>query len=129
MGVRLQKTKKAEFLIEAEKNHGIINETLSKVGVSKHYYYMWIKNDPEFAESVGELAGKTKDFVESQLFKLIKGGDRTSCIFWLKCHGGYIETQHIKQETTFTEPLRINVIAPSIEPLKIEGEEQKKLNE
>ena len=129
MGVRLQKLKKAEFLIECNDNHGIIQETLDKIKVSRYYYDQWLNNDPVFNLAVAEMPAKTKAFVESKLFKLIREGNPASIFFWLKCQGGYIETQHIKQENSYTKPLTINVIAPHEEPLRIEGEEQKKLNE
>jgi hypothetical protein len=127
--LKVQKQKKVEFLEVANANHGIIQQSLDKIGVTRYYYELWLRTDPAFKISVDELPRKTKAYVESKLFELIGLNNPAAIFFWMKCQGGYIETQHIKQETTFTEPLRINVIAPSIEPLKIEGEEQKKLNE
>jgi len=128
-GVKLTKEKKEEFLKIAEKNYGLLNDARLNSGVSRYHFDMWMHNDPIFRAAVDDLPNKTVKKVESKLFKLIEQSDKTAIIFYLKCKGGYIETQHIKQETTFTQPLTINVIAPTIEPLKIEGEEQKKLKE
>ncbi len=137
MGIKATKEKKAEFLIAVNKNHGIIHETLNKCGITRYYYDMWCNNDPEFKEAIEGLPAKTLAFVESKLFKLIEEKDKTAIIFYLKTrsNGKYVETQHIKQETTFTQPLTINIIAPEIKQLdnqditKIENIEQKKLKE
>ena len=130
MSIAMTKKKKKEFLENIKKNHGLIQATIDQVGISRFYYDKWLKEDPIFNEACENLPRITKDYVESKLFQLIEEGDKTSIIFFLKCKGGYVETQHIKQETTYVEPLRINIIQPQLEsnePLKIEEKEQKKL--
>lgn len=129
--IKQTKEKKAEFIQALEKNMGIISLTLKQTNLTRWFYDQWRAEDPVFKKECEKVNDITLDFVESKLLKNIADGDNTAILFYLKCKGkerGYIEKQYIEQNTTFTEPLRINVIVPTPEQVKIEGEEQKKLD-
>jgi len=114
-GPRIEKNKKAEFLLTLEKNAGLITTSLEKAGVSRYYYDKWLSEDEDFVDEINKIIQKTLDLVESKLFKLINDGDRTAIIFYLKCKGkdrGYVEIQRIEQQTSYIEPLEIKIIAP-----------------
>lgn len=131
MGVRKEKEVKEIFLKNLEKNLGIITPTIkATTNTSRFYYDRWLREDEDFKKKVDEIKDSTLDFVESKLYKLIQEGDKAAIIFYLKCKGkerGYIEVQRIEQETTFKDPIRINVIAPTQETIQIEGEDKKLL--
>lgn len=129
-------TEKKKLLLDLmDKNMGILSNSLKPVGISHWTYYKWLKEDPEFKKEIELLKEKSLDFVENQLFKLIKQGDRACIIFYLKTQGkkrGYIEHQQIEQEVTYKEPLILKVLPPSdinSKEIKTLPEEKKKLKE
>ena len=131
MGQRLtikkQKEMKPIFLKILKESHGIITTAQKKAGVTRHYYNLWME-DEDFSKEVEDCERHNLDFVENKLFDLIEQGDKTAIIFYLKCKGksrNYIETQHIKQENSYTEPLKLIIKVP--EPKQIESGEQKKI--
>jgi hypothetical protein len=135
MSAKKMKQMKSDFLEVAEEHYGLIDASRKAVGLTRHYYDQWIHNDSEFKAAVGELGAKSIKKVEAKLFKLIEEDNLTAVIFYLKTKAGYRETQYVKQETTFTKPIEINVVTPSEyiertpETIQIDIEEQKKLNE
>jgi len=125
LNIKETKKKKEELLLALEKNLGILSVSLKQVQTTRYYYDLWL-NDDEFKASVDEIYNITIDFVESKLLKKVGEGDMTGIIFYLKCKGkdrGYIEKQYIEQNTTFVEPLRINVVVPP----QIEGGDKKQI--
>lgn len=57
-----------------------------------------MKEDPEFKAAVEEVQEYTVDVAESELHKLIKAGETTAIIFYLKTKGkkrGYVERQEL----------------------------------
>ncbi len=128
--------KKKIFLEALEKSHGVITPALLTAKIVRTTYHNWLNNDIKFKDAVEEVNINAVSFVESKLYQLIDEGDKTAVIFYLKTrtNGKYVEIQHIQQNTTFTQPLQINVIAPEIpkienttQPEQIEIKEQKKL--
>jgi hypothetical protein len=91
-------------IIEAlEQSLGVVTTACKKVNVSRTQYYIWLKEDKEFADAVNDIDNIALDFAESQLHKQIKEGNTTATIFFLKTKGhkrGYVERQEIKQEIT-----------------------------
>jgi hypothetical protein len=87
-------------MIEAlERSLGIVSSACQAVGLARQTHYNWMKTDPEYAQSVKELEGRTLDFAESHLHKLIKDGNPAATIFFLKTKGktrGYVERQEIE---------------------------------
>ncbi len=58
-----------------------------------------LQRHPELQQVRQEAIESTLDLAESQLLKLMKGGNLTAIIFFLKCKGkacGYVERQQIE---------------------------------
>src|SRR3989344_1474231 len=83
------KVQKAE-LLEQLKKTPIIQTACNKVAVGRSTYYVWRKDDKEFARSADKALREGKGFISdmaiSQLIKRIQEGNTTSIIFWLKNH-------------------------------------------
>ena len=76
--------------------------------ISRTTYYKYYNSDEQFKEQVKSIGDEAIDFVESQLFELIKNGNIAATIFFLKTKGkkrGYSE----KQEFDTDENLSIKV--------------------
>lgn len=84
---KFDKEKKALFLDNAESCCGVVTEILKKIGVSYGQYYRWRKEDPVFCEQADEKLNCQLAYVEGELAKLVKAGNATAIIFYLKCHG------------------------------------------
>jgi hypothetical protein len=81
------KKQKQMFLQVFEKSLGVISAACKASNISRQTYYIWIANDPEFAEQVKEINEQTLDFAESKLFKAIDNVNVTAIIFFLKNKG------------------------------------------
>lgn len=95
---RKEKNKKI-FIENFEKYLGNINKASKMTGISRQLFYVWKKDDEEFAQQCENIQESIIDDVESKLLGKINSGDVTSIIFYLKTKGrnrGYIE--HIKNE-------------------------------
>jgi len=83
------KIQKAELLGQLKKTP-IIQTACNKVAVGRSTYYVWRKDDKEFARSADKALREGKGFISdmaiSQLIKKIQEGNTTSIIFWLKNH-------------------------------------------
>ena len=80
---------------------GIVTLACKKAGIHNDTYYRWRKDDPEFSADCDKAFNKAGDFVESQLYNLIKKGNTAATIFYCKTKlraRGYVE----KSETTVT---------------------------
>tara|TARA_R110002012_G_scaffold151637_5_gene311581 strand:- start:1352 stop:1690 length:339 start_codon:yes stop_codon:yes gene_type:complete len=100
-------TQKKAMIEALERSLGIVSTACQSVGVSRQTHYNWMKADTEYAQGVKELEGRTLDFAESHLHKLIKDGNPAATIFFLKTKGkqrGYVERQEI--EVAEKKPLR-----------------------
>jgi hypothetical protein len=88
-------TLRKKAMIDAlEKSLGVVTTACKNVGLARNQHYLWLKEDPEYAEAVRDLDDLVLDFAESQLHKQIKDGNHTSTIFFLKTRGkrrGYTE--------------------------------------
>lgn len=95
---KIQQTKKA--LIEAmQKNLGVVSAACRAVGIDRSTFYLYVKTDPVFAESVKDVEDIALDFVESKAYEQIKEGNTSMIIFYLKTKGrrrGYIERQEVE---------------------------------
>lgn len=78
---------KAKLIIELEKAP-IVQIACTRSGVARSTYYRWRKEDLEFRERVETAMrqgrARVSDMAESVLIKLIKEGNLTAVIFWLK---------------------------------------------
>lgn len=76
------------------KTLGVVTPALKAANVGRTTFYGWLKDDPDFAESVKELEDVSLDFAEHALHKKIENGNTASIIFYLKTKGkgrGYVE--------------------------------------
>lgn len=82
-------------IVEAMKKClGIVSKACDKVGISRVTFYSYYNNDPEFKIEIDAIEDLVIDFAESKLHTLIRAGDNTSTIFFLKTKGrkrGYQE--------------------------------------
>lgn len=96
---RKKTQEKVEEVIDAySRSMGIVSTACKKSNINRKTFYEWKAKDKDFAERLAEIDEAQIDFTESQLLKLIKGGDTTATIFYLKTKGkgrGYVERQEI----------------------------------
>jgi hypothetical protein len=108
----ITKAKKKLFLESLEKSLGIMTLAIKLTGVSRETPYEWMIKDPEFKKAVSRIQEDTLDFVEDKLLSLIKKGNTTATIFYLKCKGksrGYIEKPEVEINNN-TQNFNISVI-------------------
>lgn len=92
------KLAKKAVLSALEKTLGIVTQACNVANVSRSEFYLWKKQDIEFAEAVDGISEIVLDFAESSLHRQIQAGNTSATIFYLKCRGtqrGYIERQEI----------------------------------
>lgn len=108
---KIDKTKlKKEAMIEAlTKSLGNITMACKSVGISRETFYKWLKKDSEFAERVKDIDEITIDYVENALFKLIKEGNPTAILFFLKTKGKHRGYQENYDVTSKGEKIQINI--------------------
>lgn len=87
---------------------GIIAAACKSCNISRQTFYNWCKQDEEFRRQVEIITEEQIDFVEDRLLKLIKIGDTTATIFYLKTRGkkrGWSEVyqQHAEEATTLPD--------------------------
>jgi len=91
-------TLKKKLLEGLVKSLGIVTVGCKLAEVSRETYYKYYNTDPKFKKKVDDIADIALDFAESKLHQLIKDGNKTGIIFYLKTKGkkrGYIERQEI----------------------------------
>ena len=97
--LELEKTKKESFLAQYKICVGLLSFVCRATGVTAKEYRKWMRDDPEFKESIEDLDGGVIDTVEAQLLTKIKGGDLRAITFYLRTKGkkrGY--TTQVEQE-------------------------------
>lgn len=90
---RYNKIKK-EFPKVLKECLGIVSNACERLKVSRTWYYEMYKTDPEFKAACDDVTEVVIDFVEDSLYKQIREGNTTACIFYLKTkakHRGYVE--------------------------------------
>ena len=100
--------KKEHLIVALTKSLGIVSNACEIANISRTTYYKYYNSDEQFKEQVKSIGDEAIDFVESQLFELIKNGNVAATIFFLKTKGkkrGYSE----KQEFDANEDLSIQV--------------------
>lgn len=78
---------KARFVEALVKACGIIAKACITVGIGRSTYYRWMAEDAVFKASVDEVMDTQVDFVEDNLLRLIREGDTSATIFYLKTKG------------------------------------------
>lgn len=107
---------------------GNVTKACEMVEVTRDTHYRWLKEDEDYKRQVEAIKDNAIDFVEGQLFKLIKGvtaivhtagGEKvayetlpckTSIIFYLKTQAknrGYVERQEITGADS--QPVKIEI--------------------
>jgi hypothetical protein len=87
-----------------------ISDSCAAAGITRRTYYNWLNDDPEFFQAIEEAKESFKDFVEKQIIKHIKKGDKTMLIYYSKTQlkdRGYIERQELAHSGDL--PVNINV--------------------
>lgn len=111
-----------------QKAHGLISvaaRILSKTGrkISRQGLQKFIDKSERLKQVCEEEDANLLDFAENKLFELIKTGDKTAILFFLKCKGkarGYIERQEmtgangqpITGDKAVPLEVKINVVKP-----------------
>lgn len=93
-------------------------QILTKVGggrkITRQAVSGRIKRSPELREVAEQAAETLTDLAEQELYKLIKQGDKTAIIFYLKCKGkarGYVERQEVTgADGAPIEPVKVQFI-------------------
>lgn len=94
---------KEDFIQALRKTFGNVSDAAARVHISRKTYYDWLKRDKRFAEQCAEVSEGVIDFAESALKKLIREGNPSAIIFYLKTKGkerGYIEYKRVESENT-----------------------------
>ncbi len=83
---RINRNKK--ILLEQFKKVPIVQLACEKTGISRATYYRWRQEDTDFAKKADAYLAESVDIVndmaESKLLSLIKEGNMTAIIYWLK---------------------------------------------
>lgn len=90
------------MLVALEASLGIVSTACREVGISRQTHYRWLDEDKEYKEAVEDISEMAIDVAESNLHKLIKGGDTTAIIFYLKTKGkkrGFVEKNELDLRT------------------------------
>lgn len=100
--------RKKNLLKALEQTMGHVAQACNNANCSRKTYYLYIQEDEEFAQNVYDLKESLIDDAETELRKLIKEGDRTAIIFFLKTQAkdrGYVERSElagVKDKPVFT---------------------------
>ena len=101
--------KKETFLAALLNSDGNISKACGQTNISRTTIYDWIKKDDKFQEKVSYVNEELLDMAEDQLLTMIRKGNLTATIFYLKTKGqarGYIEKQYV-QQTQMTMPIKV----------------------
>jgi hypothetical protein len=104
---------KKEVLKALEKSLGIVTVACRNSSVSRTQFYVWLKEDEDFARAVKDMDNLALDFAESKLHEQISNNIPTSTIFYLKTKGkkrGYVERQEITGADGLPNNFKIEII-------------------
>jgi len=86
------------LLKHLEQNIGNVTLACNFAQCSRSTFYRYYNNDVEFKQRVDEIQELAIDICEAELWKLIKDGNATAILFYLKTKGktrGYVERQEL----------------------------------
>ena len=101
--------KKETILAALLSSDGNISKACGQTNISRTTIYDWIKKDEGFKDKVSYVSEELLDMAEDQLLTMIRNGNLTATIFYLKTKGqarGYIEKQYV-QQTQMTMPIKV----------------------
>ena len=108
--------KNKQKMIEAmEQCRCIVSDACKAVGIARQTHYNWMADDPDYANSITSLNDTAVDWVESKLYDLIRLGDTTATIFYLKTKGrkrGFNERLELSHETPEGLDIKVEFIKP-----------------
>lgn len=96
-----------------EASLGIVAPACRQAGIHRTTHYLWMNENPAYAEAVAAMDDIRLDFAEHRLVKNIEAGKEASLLFFLKCKGkgrGYVE--RIEQERA------IEISPPSVKMIE-----------
>ncbi|MCX6810140.1 MAG: phBC6A51 family helix-turn-helix protein [Candidatus Berkelbacteria bacterium] len=141
--IETRQTKQKELIIAQLKLTPIVQIACSKCNIARSTYYLWAKEDKDFAAKVEAAVeygtNMINDLAESQLVTLIKDGNISAIFYWLNHrHGKYsnkleITTKGGSDELTHEQGKSIKnalVLASLINPINgKEHNEQESIKE
>ena len=128
---------KEAFIIAYRENFGNITIACQACGISRTMYQGWMKNDPEFRQTLAEIEPEEimLDGGEHKWRERSTKGDTLATMFLLKTKGkrrGYIEKTEVAHEGDVVKSITVNVLKPgtSLDDIpKLDGDENKQLPE
>tara|TARA_R100000742_G_C4267036_1_gene85180 strand:- start:639 stop:1037 length:399 start_codon:yes stop_codon:yes gene_type:complete len=92
------KVTKDTLLDSLKQNMGNVTLACHFTGCSRSTFYRYMESDEDFKKEVEDISNMAIDICEAELWKLIKEGNSTAIIFFLKTKGkvrGYVERQEL----------------------------------
>ena len=89
---------KDTLLESMRQNMGNVTLACHFTGCSRSTFYRYMESDEDFKKEVEDISNMAIDICEAELWKLIKDGNSTAIIFFLKTKGkvrGYVERQEL----------------------------------
>ncbi|MBT4208981.1 hypothetical protein HOE22_11690 [Candidatus Woesearchaeota archaeon] len=117
-----EQLKKEQLLEALVKSLGIVSTACASVGMSRTTYYKYYNEDKGFKTLVDDISDVAIDFAESKLFDLIREGNPTAIIFYLKTKGkkrGYVEKQEIDLGDNYPTNITVEFVSPDGQALKM----------
>jgi hypothetical protein len=105
---------------------GIVSTACRVVDISRQTHYRWMGEDNDYKEAVEDISEMAIDTVESKLHELIKKGDTTATIFYLKTKAkkrGYIEKTEVDNHHSGGVNLFFDA-APDCDPIDPDGKSE-----
>ena len=110
-----EQLKKEQLLQALTKSLGIVSTACASVGMSRTTYYKYYNEDKDFKTLVDDISDVAIDFAESKLFDLMREGNPTAIIFYLKTKGkkrGYVEKQELDLGNNFPNNITVEFVSP-----------------
>jgi len=124
------KKNKEDFIDILRANGGNIQAACKHCHIGRRTIYEWRDKEEWIAEAIEDIREISVDNVETSLYKSAMEGNVTAQIFFLKTQGrsrGYIEK--IDNTHTYLEPLKLEIIPPTMPKFLDEGEADKLIEE
>lgn len=81
---KINAIKKQKFLEAYKQTNGNITDSASIAGINRGTYYLWLKEDDDFAMQVLDSEANLNDEIRQVLISKAAEGDMTAVIFYLK---------------------------------------------
>lgn len=88
--IDIRQKKQKEMFVQQLTKTPIIQLVCEKLNIGRTTYYRWVRGDKKFAQacekSLSEGYATINDMAEGTLLSLMKDGNLSACIYWLKNH-------------------------------------------